>query len=367
MVQRWSMVNLCLKAGAFIALLVSVAVAWFIHSCGHSELCAANKPLFAILLVLRWVLPENPLHRDVNKLREFMSKSKPAVDMSKNSVIDDIVQPGNVSIRIYHRPSQQQQHDHSGNEARLELQPVIFWFHGGGWVVGDHFEDIQCAKMMEYTDGYVVVSVGYRLAPEHKFPAAIHDASAVLRWAKTNIHQYGGNSKQMILAGESAGGNIAASLAAMNYDPHYTDRHGKADLVGMVLLYPCLEHGVFRDSHFRYGMSNYPILTFSQMAHFWSMYLNDQWTDGHDYRAVPMRTPPQLMKQLPPTLLVLAKFDILLDEGLAYARLLEDVNVPVQTIVYNDTIHGFFAKPGLTTEPQTKEICTSIRQFGTVR
>ena len=303
-----------------------------------------------------------------------MSKTKPAVDISSLSVFNDVVQPGNVSIRVYHRPPLQQhqhqhqhQHDHSDEETKIALRPVIFWFHGGGWVVGDHIEDIQCAKMVEYTDGYVVVSVGYRLAPEHKFPAAIKDASAVLRWAKSTIYQYGGDPKQMILAGESAGGNIAASLAAMNYDPHYTDRHGRIDLVGMVLMYPCLEHGVFRDSHFRYGMTNYPILTLSQMAHFWSMYLNDQWVDGHDYRAVPMRTPSQLMKQLPPTLLILAKFDILLDEGLAYARLLEDANVPVQTIVYNDTIHGFFAKPGLTTEPQTKEICTNIRQFGTVR
>ena len=198
------------------------------------------------------------------------------------------------------------------------------------------------------------------MAPEHPFPAAIEDGTAALQWIKNNVHRYGGNNKQMILSGESAGGTLAVALAAMNYDTKYISRFARVSLAGMFLLYPCLDFGTYRDSHFKYGSSMYPILSLPTMLHFWSMYLGPSWSVRNDYRAVPMRIPTALLKQLPPTLIALAKFDILHDEGLEFSELLRQANVPITTLIYNDTVHGFFAKPGLTTEAQTKEIVSGV-------
>ena len=205
------------------------------------------------------------------------------------------------------------------------------------------------------------MSVQYRLAPEHPFPAAIDDAAAVLQWVKNNAHRYGGNNKQIVVSGESAGGNLALSLAALNYDTKYTSRFARVPLAGLFILYPCLEIGTYRDSAFKYGSSmSYPILSLPQMLHFWALYLGPKWSVRNDYRAVPMRIPNAILKQLPPTLIVQAKFDILLDEGLAFTELLRQANVPVTSLIYNDTVHGFFAKPGLATEAQTKEIVSGV-------
>ena len=212
----------------------------------------------------------------------------------------------------------------------------------------------------QYTNGSIVISVQYRLAPEHQFPAAIDDAAAVLRWVKDNVGRHGGDNKQIILSGESAGGNLAVSLAALNYDTKYTSRFARVPLAGLFLLYPCLEVGTYRDSAFKYGFMSYPILTLPQMLHFWALYLGPKWSVRNDYRAVPMRIPKAILKKLPPTLMVLAKHDILYDEGLVFTEVLRQANVPVTTLIYNDTIHGFFAKPGLSTETQTKEIGAGV-------
>jgi acetyl esterase len=239
-------------------------------------------------------------------------------------------------------------------------------------------EDTTCTKIVEYTD-FIVLNADYRLAPEDKFPAGVNDASAVLRWVKRSIEKYGGDPAQIFVSGESAGGNIAAAITAINYDPVYAgqsdqlqqlegsipfEQSERVDIKGLVLFYPCLEHGVYRDSHFRYS-ETFPLLTLKQMQHFWSLYLNDQHKDSQDYRACPLRTPKKILLQFPKTLIVLAKHDVLLDEGLEFARYLDELEVSVETIVYNNMVHGFFAKRGMSTEDQTIEICKKIKSMVT--
>jgi acetyl esterase len=293
----------------------------------------------------------------VQKVRDSFAKSSASFD------------PGDVVI------SEASAHDTSGDLLNFriyrpkpaadddKLKPVTIWFHGGGFVLGSCKEDDSvCCKIVKYA-GHVVVSVEYRLAPENKFPAAIEDAETALLWTFNTISEYGGDPEQMYIAGQSAGGNIAAALTALSSD---TARNSIAGIVrsyikGLLVVYPCLEHGVYRDSHFRYSMTC-PFLTTLQMQYFWSLYLRDQWTDAQDYRACPLRASDNILKKFPPTLVVLAHFDVLYDEGVEFAKRLERVGVPVKTVTY-ESVHGFMVIPGVVKEPQLEEMLHTYRDM----
>lgn len=132
------------------------------------------------------------------------------------------------------------------------------------------------------------------------------------------------------------------------------------ELKGLILVYPCLEAVIKYESHFRYA-NTFALLSLVQMEYFWSLYLNDEDKDCNDYRACPMRTPQRILERFPPTLLILAKNDILLDEGLVFAKKLKNVNVSAETMVFNDSVHGFFFK--LSSEKVTMEICDKINSM----
>lgn len=238
-------------------------------------------------------------------------------------------------------------------------RPALIWFHGGGFVIGNYTnEDTICSKIVEYTD-FIVVSVDYRLAPEDKFPAGVNDAWDALQWTKHSIHKYGGDPTRIFVSGESAGGNIATSVVALNLDIDRTPLDTRLEIKGLIIFSPCLDHGVYLDSHFRYS-DTFALLTLRQMTYFWSLYLPDQIRDAADYRACPMRTPAHILRQFPATTIMMAKYDILLDEGLKFAELLKSSNVPVKSVVYNDSYHGFFTR-GLFPEKRTIEICALMQ------
>ena len=249
----------------------------------------------------------------------------------------------NMLLRIYlQKGGELDQYTIRDTPQTKKLSPVLIWFHGGGFVVGNFSnDDSQCNRIVKHTD-FVVVSVDYRLAPEDKFPAAILDAVDALQWTKQSIQEYGGDPNLVYLSGESAGGTIATALTAVTLDPAWTNPATATNIEGLFLAYPCLDHGVYLDSHFRYSNS-FALLTLKQMQYFWSLYLNDQAIDSLDYRACPMRTPDNILKNFPKTYIILAKNDILLDEGLKFSERLKSVNVSVETTVYNDMYHGFFA------------------------
>ena len=133
---------------------------------------------------------------------------------------------------------------------------------------------------------FVVCSVEYRLAPEHPFPAAVADAAAALRWARSHARAHGGDSGRIVLAGESAGGNVAAAAALANYDSRHTSLLGRTRLAGLWLLYPCLDYGHVYPSYLQYGSRDYPLLSLQYLLFYWSHYLGkDVRRTSLDYRA----------------------------------------------------------------------------------
>jgi len=133
---------------------------------------------------------------------------------------------------------------------------------------------------------FVMCSVEYRLAPEHPFPAAVADAAAALRWARSHARAHGGDSGRIVLAGESAGGNVAAAAALANYDSKHTSLLGRTRLAGLWLLYPCLDYGHVYPSYLQYGSRDYPLLSLQYLLFYWSNYLGkDIRRTSLDYRA----------------------------------------------------------------------------------
>jgi acetyl esterase len=155
------------------------------------------------------------------------------------------------------------------------------------------------------------------------------------------IIKFGGDKSKIILMGESAGGAISASVMAVHLSQTL---RSESPVNGLILIYPTLEHGIYRDSHFKYSSIN-GLLSLEQMIWFWTLYLDESDRDCHDYRACPLRISDSLLSKFPETLLILAKYDILLDEGLEFNRRLDLNGVKSTAVVYNDTIHGFLGIP----------------------
>ena len=207
--------------------------------------------------------------------------------------------------------------------------PVYITFHGGGWVYGSlNTHDPFCREIAEQA-GVIVVSVDYRLAPEHKYPAALNDCYGAVNWVKTHIHARGGDPNRLGIGGVSAGGNLAAAVVLKAKEELYPNFQAQ------VLNVPVLQYNFDTPSYQKYAEGYF--LTKKLMMWFWDQYL-DKKTDGQVPMASPLNAPD--LSGLPPTLLVLAEFDPLYDEGFAYGGKLKAANVPVTMLSY-PTIHGF--------------------------
>ncbi len=210
--------------------------------------------------------------------------------------------------------------------------PVTMMFHGGGWVLGDLDTADSQSRELCNGSGSIVVSVDYRLAPEHRFPAAADDCYAATCWAKENAASLGGDPNRFAVAGDSAGGNLAAVVSLMA-----RDRSGPAiDL--QVLVYPVTDGTSFDTDSYRDNADGY-LLTTESMHWFWDLYADaDQRTNPY---ASPARAAD--LSGLPPALVMTAEFDPLRDEGEAYAGLLEAAGNTVECVRFDGMIHGFFA------------------------
>jgi acetyl esterase len=217
------------------------------------------------------------------------------------------------------------------------VRPVIVYYHGGGWVVGNLETHDNVAGYLANASGGIVVSVDYRLAPEHPFPAAVEDAYAALEWASGNAAQLGGDPGRIAVAGDSAGGNLAAvvSLMARNEDgPRVSCQ---------ALIYPVTDLLSFETGSHRDFAAGF-FLTKEAMEWFRSHYLQDPEDRRNPY-ASPLLA--QDHGNLPPAVVVTAQFDPLRDEGEAYAAKLGQAGVPVEVIRYDGMIHGFVSFLGL--------------------
>ena len=211
-----------------------------------------------------------------------------------------------------------------------EVLPVLVYFHGGGWVLGDlDSVDSLCRSLANAAD-CVVVSVDYRLAPEHKFPAAIEDAYSATKWTANSATSFNGDPRRIAVAGDSAGGNLAAAVSLMARDKH------SPPIVFQLLIYPATNHA-FDTTSYSDNAEGY-WLSKDDMRWFWNHYLRDE-EDGRNPYASPSRAADP--SSLPPAFVITAEFDPLRDEGEAYAARLRECGVPVKVARYDGMIHDF--------------------------
>ena len=227
--------------------------------------------------------------------------------------------------------------------------PLTVWFHGGGWVTGSiAFSDGPCRAIARAARS-VVVSVEYRRAPETPFPGPVDDAIAATTWLAEHAAELGADAGRLAVAGDSAGGNLAAAVARRA-------RANRLALDRQVLVYPALAPPD-ADSHPSYerNAEGY-LLTRADMTWFWQHYLDEHGLDSPPPDAAPLLADD--LADLAPASIAVAGFDPLYDEGLAYAERLRDAGVEAQLRDWPDMIHGFLGMAGEL--PQTGELVAWI-------
>ena len=222
----------------------------------------------------------------------------------------------------------------------LKPAPALVYFHGGGWVVCDLDTHDCICRAIARRSGAVVVSVDYRLAPEHRFPAAVIDCYAATNWVAENAERLGIDPRRIVVGGDSAGGNLAAVVALESRDeagPH---------IALQVLVYPVTDLSSLDTPSYREFAEGYG-LTASEMEWFREQYLARP-EDARSVHASPLLAPD--LHGLPPALVITAECDPLRDEGEAYAKRLEAAGVPVRYTRYAGMIHPFFSLSGGVTQ-----------------
>ncbi len=210
---------------------------------------------------------------------------------------------------------------------------AIVWCHGGGWVMGDLEGFEHVCRALANASGQVVVSVDYRLAPEHPFPAALDDALAAVDWALGHgARQLGFDPERVIVGGDSAGGNLAAVAV----------RHNHERIAGQLLVYPVTDAAMATASYADGAGADVGGLTPDSMARCFAAYLQEG--DVADPDVSPLRGE---LAGLPPTLLAVADHDVLRDDGLAYAAALQAAGVEVELLRFDDMVHGFLRWGGV--------------------
>ena len=232
---------------------------------------------------------------------------------------------GNIPIRIY-------------QPAGIPPFGALVYFHGGGWVLGDIAMTEQPCRLLANASGCMVVSVEYRLAPEHKFPAGPEDCYAATKWVADNAASLNVDPMRIAVGGTSAGGTLAAAVALMARDRH------APHIAYQLLVYPATTTELTTESHKQFAKDNYYILSRADMEWFWGHYLA-----ADEDRKNPYACPASAknLNGLPPAFVITAEYDPLRDEGEAYAVRLSDEGVSTILKRYDGVTHGFFGMPGL--------------------
>jgi acetyl esterase len=216
--------------------------------------------------------------------------------------------------------------------AERAARGVLIYYHGGGWVIGGDIEEFDVlGRKLAAATGCAVVLVNYRLAPEHRYPTAVDDAYAALEWVAARVTDIAGAAVPIIVAGDSAGGNLAAIVAQRSRD------RGGPPIAFQALVYPVTDAD-FDNASYR-ADENQLMLTRGSMLWFWDHYLPDV-SRRTEPDASPLRAAD--CSGLPPAVVVLAEYDVLRDEGQAYADRLREAGVPVDVHVLPGQMHGCF-------------------------
>lgn len=247
---------------------------------------------------------------------EFTKASGPGEDVAEVEDIQIPTPDGPVPARVY-------------TPEGTGPFPVVAYFHGGGWVLGSIETHDGSCRALANRAGSLVVSVDYRLAPEHTWPAAPNDCFAATQWLAEHAGDLGGDPSRLAVAGDSAGGNLAAVVALMARDA------GGPPLRFQLLIYPAVDARMKWESIDENATGYF--LTKADMEWFYGHY---SALDPSDWRVSPYLASD--LSNLPPALVITAEFDPLRDEGEAYAKRLEEAGVPVTLTRYDGQIHGFF-------------------------
>jgi len=232
--------------------------------------------------------------------------------------------------------------------------PVVVFFHGGGWVVCTLETHDPFCRALSAEAGVMVVSVDYRLAPEHKFPAGVEDCLAATEWVLAHTGELGADGSRVFVAGDSAGGTIAAVVALLLRDK------GVTGVAGQILLYPVTAHYDPPTASYLEMAEGYG-LTRKGMMWFWDHYLKDR-SEAADFRAAPLRAAS--LRGLPRAFVVTAEYDVLRDEGQAYAKRLEGAGVEVTQVFAEGMNHGFAcAMNEFPFLPQAKDVLRKVAEW----
>lgn len=283
--------------------------------------------------VLDWLLNRSkPIERlSPEQLRQRNTSSRPAainglkhgrkLKLPKISNQTLVGRHGNIPARLYY-PS-----------LRSHLPCVVF-FHGGGWVTGNLDTHDAFCRQIAHQSRALILSVAYRLAPTFPYPIPLEDCYDATLWAAQNALSLGADAQQLVVMGDSAGGNLAAAVCLM------ARNLGGPKLHGQILLYPVLDGTLSHSSMDEYADA--PVLTKTAMEFFVDQYA----TSSTDIQA-PYFSPllAENLSQLPPALVITAAYDPLRDEGQAYAHRLQQAGVPTQVTDYAEMVHGFLSFP----------------------
>ncbi|MCH8008194.1 MAG: alpha/beta hydrolase [Chloroflexi bacterium] len=217
--------------------------------------------------------------------------------------------------------------------------PILVYYHGGGWVIGDLETSDGISRAFANAASCIVVSVDYRLAPEHKFPAAIDDAFAALNWVAEHAAEIGGDPSRIAAGGESAGANLTAVIAQLAKDA------GGPRLAYQLLAYPVTNFAFDTESYQKNGDDYY--LTEESMRWFWGLYLNDE-AEGADPKASPLLSGD--VSGLPLGIVITPEYDPLRDEGEAYGMRLQEAGIDFEIWRAEGMIHDFLGMTNILPE-----------------
>lgn len=253
---------------------------------------------------------------DVSQARAIIGQLQPET-VEPVAAVEDRVAAGDIPVRLY-RPES------------AEPPPLVVYFHGGGWTIGNLETHDGLCRSLANRSGCAVLAVDYRLGPEHRFPAAVEDAMAATRWAADHAEELGVDPGRLGVAGDSAGGNLAAVVSLLARDA------GGPRISHQLLIYPATD--LTRDwPSYQENAEGY-FLTVRDMQWFESHYVRSA-ADRDDWRVSPGVAPSHA--DLPEAMVVTAEYDPLRDQGETYGELLRAAGVPVRVVRYPGMIHGF--------------------------
>jgi len=314
------------------------------------------KIAFKIKILSRFYRMMKPInHMTVDELSAWNDRQTPrpvarllfGKSIKQAKVVNQSIETrhGHTPVRIYH-PLEQ------------DNPSLIVFFHGGGWATGNLDTHDRMCRRIAHGSGAVLVSVGYRLAPWHKYPTAAEECYDAILWAAQNAAALGADGASLFVMGDSAGGNLAAVAC------HKARDLCGPDIQGQVLIYPTLDGTLAQPSMDRYARA--PILTKALMAFFVNHYARDQ-RDIREPGFSPLLADD--LRRLPPALVITAQYDPLHDDGLAYANRLKAAGNSVQHSDYAGMVHAFLLFPGFCTAALAayREICTFVKPVSSAK